>query len=632
MTVPPIVPAGDRTRQQHIFGRTKLVIFLVLTGLLIFCAAAFWTTRDAMEHLPFLKGQAGAQGRVNGKKPLVDLSPWQTAQSLAPLAVTAEEMEYARDAERLADHEVDQAFASALRQANLQAQHRALTGDALALAQKVAQLEGLEKEDQAQVKRLTARANSPSGTAKQGEQPAAGNDDLEVAKAQLGLDSDELADARRDLERASGDTSVQIQAELAAHEASMKAYDSESHGGGQIAVLSEKQHRTLVGLLKAWFGQNSRYQLLQQALQQTQKDARTLTAEHNALEASANAAAASSAVATDAATELTDIKDRSAKRQILSIYDDRIQADQQLAIVYDKWSAQVLLQHRIVFHLMLQLVVLIVFIAVCMMLCDAFIRRFIAHPALVDRRQMHTLRSVLELATQAIGMVLILLIVFGFPQQISTLLGLATAGLTIALQDFILAFFGWFVLMGKNGIRVGDWVEINGVSGETVEIGLIHTTLLETGNLVDRCHPTGRRGTFNNSFAIRGQYFNFSTAGQWMWDEITVNISESENATAMVERIQKMVLEETEDDARIAEEEWKKGQRGDGVSRFSATPVVNLRPSSSGFDVQVHYVTRAPGRFDVHNRLCQRVVELLHENTGTGRDLEDKKESAPVAS
>ena len=79
---------------------------------------------------------------------------------------TAEENEYARDAERLADHEVDQAFASALRQANLQAQHRVLTGDALALSQKVAQLKQLVKQDQAQVDSLTAASRLQSQSRK----------------------------------------------------------------------------------------------------------------------------------------------------------------------------------------------------------------------------------------------------------------------------------------------------------------------------------------------------------------------------------------------------------------------------------------------------------------------------------
>jgi small-conductance mechanosensitive channel len=354
-------------------------------------------------------------------------------------------------------------------------------------------------------------------------------------------------------------------------------------------------------------------------MQQAQADIVSLTATHNALEAKANAATAAAGInAQDHAARLANLRDRSAERQLLSIFDDRIQTEQQLATVYRKWSAQVLLQHRILLHLILQSLALIVFILICIVLCDALVRRVMASPTL-GGRQMQTLRSVLELGIQAAGGVLILFVVFGWPRQMSTVLGLTTAGLTIALQDFILAFFGWFVLMGKNGIHVGDWVEINGVGGEVTEIGLMSTTLLETGNLADRGHPTGRRITFMNNFAIRGQYFNFSTAGQWMWDEITVNLPASDDTQAIVERIHKAVQEETEESARVAEQEWKRGTRDDGLSRFSAAPVVNLRPSGSGIDILVRYVTRASERFGVRNRLYQRVIDLLHEEKDTAR-------------
>jgi small-conductance mechanosensitive channel len=582
------------------------------------CLIFAWTTRDAMAHLPFLQGQGKVQGLVGDQKALVDLRPWQTAQALAPLAVSAEETEYAHDAERLADHEVDQAFAAALRQASAQVEHRALTGPALALAQSVAQLQQLVQDDQVLVDKLTAKSSSPAVPATNAARPVAGGDDLEVAKAQLGLDSDQLADAQLDLERASGDNRAQLQSELAAHEASMRKYESQSQGDGQLAVLSARQHGTLASRVSAWFSQHDRYQLIQQALQQAQSAIGSLTSEHNTLEANANATfnagtAAPATGAPDREVTLADIKARREQRQLLSIYDDRIQTEQQLAGVYGKWSAQVLLQHRIVLHLILQSSALIVFILICMVLCDALVQRLMANPAL-DWRRMQTLRTVLELGVQVVGAVLILLVVFGSPRQLTTVLGLATAGLTIALQDFILAFFGWFALMGKNGIRIGDWVEINGVGGEVTEIGLLNTTLLETGNLADKGHPTGRSITFMNNFAIRGQYFNFSTTGQWMWDEITVPVPASADVQAMADRIGKAVLEETQENTRIAEQEWKRGTRGDGLSKFSAAPVVNLRPSGSGFELQVRYVTRASERFELRNRLFQQAIDLLHES------------------
>jgi small-conductance mechanosensitive channel len=604
------IPGGVRKRA---FGRTSLFFLVALVVLLGLCLIFSWTTRDAMEHLPFLSGQGNVRSLVDSQKTLVDLRPWQTAEALTPLAVTAEEIEYAHEAERLADHEVDQAFASALRQAIAQAQHRTLTGEALALSQRVDQLKQLIVGDQALVKSLTPASSSEAGPMKNAAQPGTGDDDLDIAQAQLGLDTDQLAEAQQQLDRVSGDDRVQIQSELAAHEALMRKYDSEAHGPGEVAVLSVRQHGTLASRLKAWKNQLDRYGLIQKAMQQAQADMASLTAEHKALEAKANASAtAPAADPSGRASRLAYIKEMGEERQLLTICTDRILTEQQLAATYGKWSAQVLLQHRTLLHLILQSLALITFILICITLCDTLVRWLMAGPAL-DRRQMQTLRSVLQLGIQAVGGLLILFVVFGWPRQMSTILGLTTAGLTIALQDFILAFFGWFVLMGKHGIRIGDWVEINGVGGEVTEIGLMNTTLLETGNLADRGHPTGRRITFMNNFAIRGQYFNFSTTGQWMWDEITVSLPASDDSSDLVEQIHKAVEEETEESARVAEQEWKRGKRDDGLSRFSASPVVNLRPSSSGIDILVRYVTRASERFDVRNRLYQRVIDLLRE-------------------
>ena len=72
-----------------------------------------------------------------------------------------------------------------------------------------------------------------------------GDDDLAIAKAQLGLDSDQLDDAQDDLDRATGDNRTQIQTELAAHEATMAKYDNEVKNGGEIAVISVTRQGTL---------------------------------------------------------------------------------------------------------------------------------------------------------------------------------------------------------------------------------------------------------------------------------------------------------------------------------------------------------------------------------------------------
>ena len=577
-------------------------------ALLVLCLAAAWWTRGAMAHMPFLKSNGPA-----GTHSLVDQKPWQTIESLAPLAISAEEQSLAHEAARLADHEVDQAFALALRQAAFQT--RTLTGDALAVQQRVTQLQALVKEDQTKVDALTASLKQPNGT-------TADSDDLDVAKAQLQLDSDELGDANEQLSRASGDKRGQIQQELTARQAAMKKYDAaQANTGGQIAVLSARRYGTLYGRVSAWFDQSSRMNLIRQAKAETDAEIAALSAKHAAFEKQAAAAAAdiNASAPTGSTTAQDTIKSRVARMaqahaysQMHSIADDQLQTQQQLSAVYGKWLAQVQLQHSIVTHLALQSLSLIAFLILCGVLLATVAAKLLDRSRM-EQRRLHTLRTIVGLGIQFLTFLMVLLVVFGAPSQVPTILGLGAAGLTVFFQDFILAFFGWFILMGKNGIRVGDWVEINSVGGEVVEIGLFRTALLETGNWTDKGHPTGRRVTFINNFAISGQYFNFSTTGQWMWDEITVNIPPSIDSYKTIEAIHNTVLKQTERDAKLAEQEWQTTTRQNGLSQFKATPSVDMRPASSGVDIVVRYVIRAGDRFDMRNRLYQSIISLLHK-------------------
>ena len=95
-----------------------------------------------------------------------------------------------------------------------------------------------------------------------------------------------------------------------------------------------------------------------------------------------------------------------------------------------------------------------------------------------------------------------------------------------------------------------------------------------------------------------------------MWDEVAVTIPSSEKMHEVVERIREAVEAETAESARVAEQEWKRGSRDDGLSLFSAAPTVNLRPAGAGSEVHVRYVTRASERFGVRNRLYQRAIDL----------------------
>jgi small-conductance mechanosensitive channel len=593
-------------------NRARWVILLVMLMVLAGTLAGAFLTRGVMAYLPFLQARKGDWTGAYVPPGVVDQRPWKTAATLAALAQSAEEKELAREAERLSDHEVDQAFSHSLRQASLEKPN--LSAKALALQQRVSELQETIKNDEARIASLSAGAGArPAGAVPNGS-------DLEIAKAQLGLDQNELTDSIEDFARESGAQRVKLQQELAARQAAMKEYrESASKDDGQTAVASAEQYKTFAQQLSTWRALRNRKQLIAQAEQLAKADVAALTADQARLKTEA-AGLADKAVGASSSERIDRLRQISAQQNIQSILSDRLGAHQQLAALYGRWGEQVEIQRKIVVHLMLRSLALIAAICVLVILAG-WALQLALEQVVRDPRQKQTLKTVLNLGTQLVGLLLILLTIFGVPQQMPTILGLATAGLTVVFQDFILAFCGWFVLMGPNGVRVRDWVEIDGVGGEVVQLGLFRTWLLETGNWTAHGHPTGRKVSFLNGYAIRGKYFNFSTVGQWMWDEIKVSVPPGTGTDPLIKGIYEATVKATEADAKMAEAEWKRVTHEEGSPQFSAMPSVNLRPAGAGVDILIRYITRAGVRVETRNRLFAMIVGLMQGGSKADRNV-----------
>ncbi len=556
---------------------------------------------------------AAAQG------PIVDQTPLLTAQRLAQMPTTAEELPFAEEALRLGDHDMDLAFAAAVRDAQ---EHPPVpSAEAKEIEARLQQSERAVEADKAEITRLTA-AYEKAGADKKD----ALDDQLDVAKAQQELDQDEADDAKQDLIRAGGDPKGRIQSMVEEHEATSHVADTM-----HVSVDNSVEAQGLIHRVQRWSALHQKQLLLWNAKQGAESLAMSLTARHNALESQISSAKARAAQTNTQAPssagaggskkpsnlnreESTNLvkatKLRASEQKTLAGFGKRIDDQKQLADVYAKWTEVLAAKQRSVIHRMLIGLVIIFGILLVGIFFDSWLERLLGKTSL-DRRQVETMRTVTRVAVQICAVLFILLVIFGPPNQLGTILGLAGAGLTVALKDFIVGFLGWFVLMGKNGIRLGDWVEINGVTGEVVELGMFHTVLLETGNWTDSGHPTGRRVTFTNSYAIEGHYFNFSTSGQWMWDELQVVLPTGQDPYPVIDAIQKKVAEATTETAKQAEQEWKNAASSRQMSALSAAPAINVKPVIGGVEIAVRYITRANERYQLRAKLYQAAVDLL---------------------
>ena len=84
--------------------------------------------------------------------------------------------------------------------------------------------------------------------------------------------------------------------------------------------------------------------------------------------------------------------------------------------------------------------------------------------------------------------------------SLATFFGLLAAGVAVALQSFILSAVGYFILVGRRGIRIGDRVQISGVTGDVADIGWLQFQLKEIDLRTQQ--PTGNVVTFSNSIVL----------------------------------------------------------------------------------------------------------------------------------
>lgn len=557
----------------------------------------------------------------------VDQSALATAMQLAQLADTPEEQEIVRQALKLGDHELDLAFDIALR--NADAHPPALTEEAKEIQVRLQNAQKVQQSLQAQVAQLAAEFSKASGDKKEALQ-----DQLDLAKSSLDLADNEVEDAQNDLADAGGNRRALITQLKQSHEEASKGVDA----GVKFPQPAPEQFG-LIHRYQQWSALRQRMKLLIKAKAEADAAAVAAMMQHNELarqidnekknspdlaahstsgdagtaDDAANAAAQNvrktrSHAESKAALKLT--KGIAEDQHNLSSLDKRGSNERELSDLYSRWMGLVSAREGNIVKRVLIGVAIILVLLLIVIFFDSWLEKLLGTMKL-DRRRVQTLRAVARVSLQVVSVLLVLLVIMGPPTQLGTFIGLATAGLTVALKDFIVGFIGWFVLMGKNGIRLGDWVEINGVTGEVVEIGMFHTVLLETGNWTDSGHPTGRRVTFTNSYAIEGHYFNFSTSGQWLWDELQVTIPEGRDPFPLVEAIQKKVVEATQDSAEQAEREWQRAAGSQELSSISAVPAINMRPAPTGIEVQVRYVTRASERYQLRTKLYQTLVELL---------------------
>ena len=276
------------------------------------------------------------------------------------------------------------------------------------------------------------------------------------------------------------------------------------------------------------------------------------------------------------------------------------------------WKEQVgITSHDELRELLFRLGVLVGLIAVVLLLGELW-RRMIFRYARDARRRY----QFLLFRRIAMWAMIALIVVLSFATQlgsVATFAGLITAGVAVALQSVIVSVVAYFFLIGKYGIRVGDRVQISGVTGEVVEIGLVRIHVMELSGPGDS-QPTGRVVAFSNSIVFQptAGLFKQIPGTNFLWHELKLTLSGDTNYHDARERISQAVGQVMGDYKDNLESQRLSVERSlSSVSPGEFQPKVRLRYTPAGIEADVRYPVALDKASETDERLMRGVMAAL---------------------
>lgn len=194
--------------------------------------------------------------------------------------------------------------------------------------------------------------------------------------------------------------------------------------------------------------------------------------------------------------------------------------------------------------------------------------------------------------------------------------GLFGAGVVVALQD-VIASFGGFIAIGFSSLyRVGDRIQVNETRGDVIDISVMRTTVMETGNWVSGDLYNGRIARIPNHAVLKGLVFNYSQGFRFVWDEIKIRLTSESDHQHAREMLLRVAKETVSDYLVEAHASWKRVVENYRIEHPLLEPTVNLQAGSGSLEFSLSYIVDYTKRTIVKDQLFTKIVDEVVNSNG----------------
>lgn len=195
-------------------------------------------------------------------------------------------------------------------------------------------------------------------------------------------------------------------------------------------------------------------------------------------------------------------------------------------------------------------------------------------------------------------------------------LGFAGAGIAFALQEVIASFAGWLAIMFGGFYKSGDRVQVGGIKGDVMDIGMLRTTIMETGQWVDGDLYNGRIVLIANSFVFKEPVFNYSGEFPFLWDEIKIPIQYGSDYDLVKSILEEIGSAFSSDLTQKSKEQWISLQRKYRLEDAQTEPMVSLIANDNWVEYTLRYVVSYKKRRATKTDLFTKILKKVETTNG----------------
>ncbi|MBS4044280.1 MAG: mechanosensitive ion channel family protein [Chitinophagaceae bacterium] len=195
-------------------------------------------------------------------------------------------------------------------------------------------------------------------------------------------------------------------------------------------------------------------------------------------------------------------------------------------------------------------------------------------------------------------------------------LGVAGAGIAFALQEVIASFAGWLAIMFGGFYKTGDRVQLGGIKGDVMDIGVLRTTIMETGQWVDGDLYNGRIVLIANSFVFKEPVFNYSGDFPFLWDEIKIPIQFGSNYSKTKQLLENIGQEIAGDLTNQSRDIWITLQSKYRLEDAQTDPMVSIIANDNWVEYTLRYVVSYKKRRATKTELFTKILEQVEATNG----------------